>query len=73
MTTFSRYDVDNDSIITYWMDNGGDLAPVKTVSFEEIVIFTYLCENYAYDSNEDWMKDCGLPTSTGPSVFFVDR
>jgi len=71
--TFDRCDIANDSIATYWIVNSEDGAVVNTVNFEEIVIFTYLLENGSFAPSEDWMETCGISTSTGPSVFHVNK
>ena len=73
IVNFTRSDISNDSVTTYWVDNGDELAPVKTVSFSEIVIFTYLLENIKYSPSEDWLGNTGLSHEANRNLYYINE
>lgn len=57
---FARNDVDNDSIMSYYIQNDPDAPAKKRINYEQIIVFTFLLENARYAPQENWMKDSGF-------------
>ena len=69
---FARNDIDNDSIISYWIANNSSNAAQYKINFEQIVIYTFCLENGSIAPSEDWMETTDIATSAD-SVFFVNK
>lgn len=67
---FSRNDVSDDSITTYWISYADDA--INKVNYEEIVIFTLLIENSVISPSENWMEDLGF-TGISSNRLSIDR
>ena len=65
---FSRIDRDNDSITPYWIGNRSEDPGKITINFEQIVIYTYLLENY--DDSADACDRAGIDTK---GIVMIDR
>ncbi len=65
---FSRADIDNDSITTYWIGNRSAESGKIRLNFEQVVIYTYLIENY--NNPADACKEAGIDTV---GVITIDR
>lgn len=64
---FARNDVDDDSIISYWIANNSSNAAQYKINFEQIVIYTLCLENGSIAPSEDWIGTSGI---CQPSEFY---
>ncbi len=65
---FSRNDLDNDSVTTYWIGNRSEESGKLKVNFEQIVIYTYLLENY--DNPAGACDEAGIDSA---GIIAIDR
>ena len=69
---FARYDISDANKKTYWIST--DEHAIYKINYEQIIVFTYIMENYVYGFGEEWMETAGfIKTDEKSSIYFIDR